>query len=447
MAQHDLGPGIGPLRDATIGRRSLLLLTGAVGAGAVLAACAKPPRPPSAGAIPPMPVYAAALNEQIPPILKENGIPGAIVLIRSPDKGDWSATFGVAGIGSDAPPSLHDHVRIASISKSMTATVILQLQQEGELAITDPISRYVPGVPDGDSITIQQLAEMRSGLYSYADDPEFAATLEKQPDTVWTPQQLLGIAFAHPQNFPPGRQYEYSNTNYVLLGLVIEKVTGRTAAAALKARIFDPLGLRNTMLPAAADAALPDPHPRGYMWGPNEASDGPLPQAQLEAALAGDLQPADHTNDNPSWAWTAGGVISRAEDVADFIEAMVAGPLLDDATRQWRLVNMKPTDLSDPGGASKLGFGTYGFGLEGAGPMYGHPGNIVGFSGLAAHDPKVGTTVVILTTVYLTPRGDSPQNALFAPILSQLYPDVAAQLPGLDSSRSTPPTSSTGPGR
>lgn len=150
----------------------------------------------------------------------------------------------------------------------MTATVILQLQQEGELAITDPISRYIPGVPDGDSITIQQLAEMRSGLYSYADDPGFAATLEKQPDTVWTPQQLLGIAFAHPQNFPPGRQYEYSNTNYVLLGLVIEKVTGTTAAAALKARIFDPLGLRNTMLPAAADAALPDPHPRGYMWGP-----------------------------------------------------------------------------------------------------------------------------------------------------------------------------------
>lgn len=125
----------------------------------------------------------------------------------------------------------------------------------------------------------------------------------------------------------------------------------------------------------------------------------------------------------------------------------MAGPLLDDANRQWRLVNMKPTDPSDPGGASKLGFGTYGFGLEGAGPMYGHPGNIVGFSGLAAHDPKVGTTVVILTTVYLTPQGDSPQNALFAPILRQLYPDVAAQLPGLDSSRSTPPTSSTGPGR
>jgi D-alanyl-D-alanine carboxypeptidase len=154
-------------------------------------------------------------------------------------------------------------------------------------------------------------------------------------------------------------------------------------------------------------------------------------------------------------------VISRAGDVADFVEAMVAGPLLDAATRQWRLENMKPTDPSDPGGASKLGFGTYGFGLEGAGPMYGHPGNIVGFSGLAAHDPKAGTTVVILTTVYLTPHGDSPQNALFAPILGQLYPDVAAQLSGRsatatpspstsagpDSSTSVPPASSTGPGR
>ena len=177
------------------------------------------------------------------------------------------------------------------------------------------------------------------------------------------------------------------------------------------------------------------------------AFEEPLPEAQLRAALAGELKPADHTNDNPSWAWTAGGVISRADEVADFVEAMVSGRLLNDTTRQWRLANMKPTDPSDPGGISKLGFGTYGFGIEGAGPMYGHPGNIVGFSGVAAHDPKAGTTVVILTTVYLTPQGGPPQNALFKPIFAQLYPEVAAQLPGGSSpapvsqtSGSTPPS-------
>ncbi len=435
---------MGPL---VIDRRSFLLLTGAAGAGATLLACADHREPSGAGAAPRLPDYTSTLTEKIPALMAENGIPGAIVLIRSPEKGDWKATFGVRKIGEDSPPDIEDHVRIASITKTMTATVVLQLQQEGALSIDEPVSRYVTGVPNGDAITLAHLAEMRSGLYSYADDPEFAATLQSHPDTVWTPRQLLTVAFAHPPNFEPGSRYEYNNTNYVLLGLVIEKVTGMTAADALRTRIFDPLDLQATTLPAAVDSTLPDPHPRGYMWGPNEAYEGPLPQTQLDAALAGDLTPSDHTDDNPSWAWTAGGVISRAEDVAVFVEAMVAGSLLDVETRQWRLASMRPTDPSDPGGLSELGFGTYGFGLEGAGPMYGHPGNIVGFAGLAAHDPEAGNTVVILTTVYLTPQGGPPQNVLFAPILAELYPDVAARLTAASAPDTPVPTSSTGPGR
>jgi D-alanyl-D-alanine carboxypeptidase len=392
----------------------------------------------------------------MPAILKDNGIPGAIVLVRSPEKGDWTATFGVAGIGTDTPPSADDHVRIGSITKMMTATVILQLQQEGKLAITDKIARYLAGVPNGEDITLHQLAEMRSGLYSYTSDPAFAATLERHPETVWAPQQLLDIAFAHPPNFAPGSQYEYNNTNYVLLGLVIEKLTGMSASAAFQTRIFDPLGLRNTALPAATDSALTAPHPRGYMWGPNEAFEGPLPEAQLQSALAGDLLPADHTDDNPSWTWTAGAVISRAEDVADFTEAMVSGSLLDGTTRQWRLANLKPMNASAAGAAAHLGFGTYGFGLERAGPMYGHPGNMVGFSGLAVHDPTARNTVVVLATVYLTPQGESPQNVLFKPIFAQLYPELDEQLrgggpvkpsiPALPGTTSTAPSVSREPG-
>jgi D-alanyl-D-alanine carboxypeptidase len=413
-----------------MGRRALLLLAGAASAEAALIACAKDARPPAAAAEPPRPAYARALTEQLPTILKDNGIPGAIVLIRSAEKGDWTATFGVAQVGTNTPPSADDHVRIGSITKMMTATVILQLQQEGKLAITDTISRHLPGIPNGDDITLHQLAEMRSGLYSYTSDPAFAATLERHPETVWTPQQLLDIAFTHPANFAPGSQYEYNNTNYVLLGLVIEKLTGMSASAAFQSRIFDPLGLRNTALPAAADSSLAAPHPRGYMWGPNEAFEGPLPDAQLKSALAGDVLPTDHTDDNPSWAWTAGAVTSRAEDVADFTEAMVSGSLLDDTTRQWRQANLKPMNASAAGAAASLGFGTYGFGLERAGPMYGHPGNMVGFSGLAVHDPTARNTVVVLATVYLTPQGDAPQNALFKPIFAQLYPELDEQLRG-----------------
>ncbi|MDF2827346.1 MAG: Serine-type D-Ala-D-Ala carboxypeptidase [Mycobacterium sp.] len=421
-------------------RRTLMLLAGAVGSEAVLLACGSKSRPANPTADRPEPAYARILKEQLPVLMKENGIPGAIVLVRSSEKGDWRATFGLADVTGTAPPSVDDHVRIGSLTKTLTATVILQLQQEGRLAISDPISRFLPQVPNGENITIRQLAEMRSGLYSYTGDPAFAATLERRPETVWTPQQLLDVAFAHPPNAPPGSQYEYNNTNYVLLGLVIEELTGMSASDALRTRIFEPLGLRNTTLPAATDSGLPAEHPRGYMWGPNEAFEGPLPQPQLEAALSGERRPDDHTDDNPSWAWTAGAVVSRAEDVADFTEAMVAGSLLDETTRQWRLANLKPMNAAATGVAAELGFGTYGFGLEGAGPMFGHPGNMVGFSGLAVHDPKAGNTVVVLATVYLTPQGEAPQNTLFTPIFAQLYPEIAGRLAGESAASGSPPT-------
>ncbi|WP_237573388.1 serine hydrolase [Mycolicibacterium lacusdiani] len=150
----------------------------------------------------------------------------------------------------------------------------------------------------------------------------------------------------------------------------------------------------------------------------------------MTEALAGERLPADHTDDNPSWVWRAGGVISCAEEVADFTEGIVAGSLLDETTRQWRLASLKPMNAAATGAAASLGFGTYGLGLEGAGPMFGHPGNMVGFSGLAVHDPTAGNTVIVLATVYLTPQGDAPQNVLFVPILAQLCPEIAARLAG-----------------
>ena len=123
--------------------------------------------------------------------------------------------------------SVDDHFRIGSNTKTMTSTVILQLVQEGKLALDDPIGKYIPGVPNGDQITIAQLSEMRSGLYSYTFDPRFNETLDKQPQKVWTPQELMDIAFTHPPNAEPGTTFEYSNTNIILLGMVIEQLTGR----------------------------------------------------------------------------------------------------------------------------------------------------------------------------------------------------------------------------
>ncbi len=117
----------------------------------------------------------------------------------------------------------------------------MQLAQESKLSLDDPVSKYVPGVPNGDNITIAELLEMRSGLYNYTNAPEFSASLDRDHTKVWSPAELLAIAFAHPPNFPPGTAYEYNNTNYALLGLIIEKVDGRPLAHAMQDRLFDPL--------------------------------------------------------------------------------------------------------------------------------------------------------------------------------------------------------------
>src|SRR5262245_1396739 len=124
-----------------------------------------------------------------------------------------------------------------------------------------------PGVPNGDNITIAQLLEMRSGLYKYTNTPEVSESLDHDPTKAWSPAEVLAIAFAHPPDFPPGTAYEYCNTNYALLGLVAEKLDGKPLADCFQERLFVPLGLKNTLLPASTSNALPDPYSHGYMYG------------------------------------------------------------------------------------------------------------------------------------------------------------------------------------
>src|SRR5262249_55795136 len=128
------------------------------------------------------------------------------------------------------PPRADTHFRIASNTKTVTSAVIMQLAQENKLSLDDPVSNYVPGVPNGDNITIAQLLEMRSGLYNYTNAPEVSESLDHDPTKAWPPPEVLAIAFAHSPDFPPGTAYEYCNTNYALLGLVAEKLDGKPLA-------------------------------------------------------------------------------------------------------------------------------------------------------------------------------------------------------------------------
>ena len=200
------------------------------------------------------------LESEISQKMKDGVIPGAVVLIEKGGEGRWLQAFGTSTEG--VPVKTDDYFRVGSNTKTMTATVILQLMQEGKLKLDDPVSKYYSGVPNGDTITIAQLLGMRSGLPNYTYDPAFV----KQPQKVWKPEELLALSFAKPVDFAPGAQFEYSNANYIVLGLIIEKLTGMSAPDAFQKRIFEPLGLKHTSLPALTDNKIPDPHAHGYMY-------------------------------------------------------------------------------------------------------------------------------------------------------------------------------------
>jgi D-alanyl-D-alanine carboxypeptidase len=369
------------------------------------------------------PEYAATLQAKIPEVMAQNAIPGAVVKILSPENGDWSATFGTAELGTSTPMSIDDFFRIGSNTKTMTSTVILQLVGEGLLSLDDPISKFRPDVPGGDNITIAQLSEMRSGLVSYSFDPAFNATLDAHPQKEWTPDELLAIAFAYPASSAPGTQYEYSNTNIVLLGLVIEQVTGMSASDAFHERIFEPLGLKNTSLPDASDASIPASHAQGYQFGTNlETIDSyAVPADRLPAALAGTLAPIDQTDANPSWAWTAGGAISTPDDLAVYVKALVGGGLLDDTMQKIRLDSVQPTVAGETGGVG------YGLGIAQFAPgILGHDGQLPGYSTFMVYNKDTDDTIIVGANLSASPvDGETAAVVIAKTIIATLYGSAA----------------------
>ena len=212
------------------------------------------------------PIDPAALQTMVDATAKELLIPGAVVLLRTPGA-EFVVTHGTTLPGAKSPPAADTYFRAASNTKTMTSAVILQLAQEGKLSVDDAVSKYVPGVPNGDHVTIAELLEMRSGLYNYTDDPEISESMDDDPTRVWSPVEWLAIAFGHSPNAPPGTAYEYNNTNYLLLSLVAEKVDRKPLAQSMQDRLFGPLRLQHTVFPALAANTLPEPFSHGYLYG------------------------------------------------------------------------------------------------------------------------------------------------------------------------------------
>ena len=387
-------------------------------AALIVAGCASP-QPPALKTIDP--AHFQTIVENAAATLR---VPGALVKLQTP-QGTFTAEVGTTELGTTSPPQPDTHFRIASNTKTLTAALILLLAQDGKLTLDDPISAYVPGVPRGDAITLADLLTMRSGLYCYTFAPELSAELDAEPARAWTPEQVLAIAFAHPATAPPGTTYDYCNTNYALLGLVAEKAGGAPLAGQFDRRLFGPLGMHDTSLPAAGDTSLPQPSSHGYMYGKTLYAlvDEDYPPDLATAARAGTVQPIDYTHQNPSYATAAGGVISTADDLAIWVRALVTGTVFDDDFAQrWR-DSLRPEDPDRPD------WQQYGYGIsfQRYGPhaaMYYHGGEMPGFNSFIGFDPDNDVALVIWTNLTLSPEGQTTANALLPTVLDQIYPGL-----------------------
>jgi D-alanyl-D-alanine carboxypeptidase len=302
--------------------------------------------------------------------LVADGVPGVIIMTRRGQKvSDVVAGLADKATGQRMRPQ--DRVHIGSITKTFVATVVLQLAAEGRLSLNDSVRKWLPGVITGHGyhpakITIRQLLQQTSGIRDYTDDPVFQ-TVEGLGKT-WRPQQLVDIAL---RLGPPVHGWLYSNTNYILLGMIIQKVTGHSPITEIRRRILLPLGLHDTSFPLTS-TQIPRPYAHGYY---------------------GSL---DVTNVvNPSSAWTAGAMISTVSDVARFYRALLTGRLLP-PQQQRELLAAIPVD--DPGElfAERYGLGIYSVQLS-CGTAWGHDGGYPGgFKTFAYTSPNGSRQAVIV---------------------------------------------------
>lgn len=308
------------------------------------------------------------------------GTPGALAAVRE-GRGRWSGEAGAADLATGEPRRNRDRFRVGSLTKTFTATVLLQLDADGVLSLDDTVERWLPGVVrgngnDGRRVTLRQLLNHTSGIFNYNRDEGFLARftgesfLDHRYDGA-TPEELVAIGLSHPPLFAPGTGWEYSDTNYILAGMVIERATGDDYATQVRRRILGPLKLRATSVPGSA-AAVPRPHGRHYSKLYDEDPNAPV---------------HDVTEFNPSVAGAAGQVISATRDLNRFYRALLRGELLPREQLDEMLTTV-PID-EEESGTGGVPTAAYGLGIRSdrlscGVTVWGHGGQVPGSLSRAA---------------------------------------------------------------
>ncbi|MFI1223071.1 MULTISPECIES: serine hydrolase domain-containing protein [unclassified Streptomyces] len=339
------------------------------------------------------PALRAELDRTIDEVREQAGIPGAVVGLWMPGKGSYVHTSGVADKATGEPMSADTRIRIGSETKTFTVTALLQLVDDKRVGLDDPISAYVPGVRNGDRITLRQLAGMRSGLFPYTADPGFVNDLLSDPYRSFTPRGVLAYGMKHKNTFKPGAEFQYSNSNLVLLGLVIEKVTGQKLGQVIHERVLRPARLHHTLFPKGAE--FPEPHAHGY----------------TDQTLSGETE--DATDWNPSWAWAAGAMISDLHDLRRWAKVVATGELLSPATQAQRLKTL-------PTGFPGL---SYGLGIFETGGWIGHNGSLPGYETVTVYLPAQKATMVIMINTDSLSGTQEPSTLLARAVTQIATPD------------------------
>ena len=362
------------------------------------------------------------LSAEIQDWMDRTGAPGIVLAITRGGAEPMTFAWGVSDIAADTAMTVDHHVRIGSVTKPVTAAVVLQLVSEGAVELDAPVAQYLgedwaPGYEHAAAVTVRDLLGHTSGFVEYAFDAQFYRLAAPRLDEQISPEEILEFAAGYGPVAELGTEYHYNTTGYVAAGLLIEAVTGNTAAAELRSRVFEPLGLEHVYL--TPDEFPPEPTANGYVGGTIGYLMGPL------LGLTGDNQithndaifvdigtvPDEFAR---SAGWTGGGIEAQIGDVALLIRGLFATDILDQEQ-----IALMTTGHPDPADSSGLGISTreiLGLGI------YRHGGGVPGFRTIAAYVPGVDLGVAITANLLGIDDADDVEELLvtLAPILATM---------------------------
>jgi D-alanyl-D-alanine carboxypeptidase len=318
------------------------------------------------------------------------GPPGAIAVIQH-GSSSTVYTAGVKMIGAPSAPEASDQVRIASVSKAFSGAEALALVAQGQLALSSTVGQLLPGLPPAwATVTLAQLLQHTSGVPDFTSNPTFQQAVASAPTTAPRPEQLLSYVADEPLQFAPGSRYQYSNSDNVIVGLMVQAATHLPYETVLTQQVYGPLGLQQTSLPSTA--TMPEPFVHGYVADPPSA---PEDVSQLVAA---------------GWSWASGGVVSTPADLNRFVRGYVQGKTTNSATRSRQFRFIRGSSGPPGPGVNSAGLAIFRYQTR-CGTVFGHTGNTLGYTVFIAASADGTRSLSVTVSAQISPTIDQQRYA------------------------------------